>query len=182
MRSYTAQEVAEYVIERCIIKENRIDNLKLQKILFFVWMDYYKKTGRELFKEQFEAWECGPVVYSVYAKYKSFKDQQILPGSKTNLDEKDCTVLAPLIDKYARLKGTDLVRKSHVKNGPWDQVYEYGEKHILIDKESMKKYIDPIGYAEDERDLETIRDITSDPNYKSQCVDSDEFFNLNSAK
>ena len=176
MAKYKASDVSEFIILRCNDIGNKIDDLKMQKMLYFVWMDYFKKTRMELFSDPFEAWECGPVVVSVYNKYKSFGDRSLPYSGRNDISEEDRKILIPFIDKYSALKGSELVRKSHMRNGPWYEVYEYGKKHIVIDRESMKKYTDPKLYAEDEMDLRLIDEITSKPDYKEKCVDSDEFF------
>lgn len=42
---------------------DNITNLKLQKIMFFTYVDYYRKYNEELlFEDQFEAWVYGPVI------------------------------------------------------------------------------------------------------------------------
>ena len=69
---YTAQEVAKYVVSRCCESGRPINNLKLQKMLYFLWIDYYRKTGSMLFEDRMEAWKYGPVIPVVYWKYRSF--------------------------------------------------------------------------------------------------------------
>lgn len=47
-----------------------ITNLKLNKLLYYAQGAYLARTGRPLFNEQIEAWAYGPVVPSIYRKYK----------------------------------------------------------------------------------------------------------------
>ena len=59
--SYTALEIAKYIISTCSKKNRPISNLKLQKLLYFAWIYYYTKTGNGLFHDDICAWQFGPV-------------------------------------------------------------------------------------------------------------------------
>lgn len=60
-------EVAEY-----IIGVMPVDNLKLQKLLYYCQGIHLKVVDTPLFNDVIEAWRYGPVVPSVYHKYKHF--------------------------------------------------------------------------------------------------------------
>lgn len=62
MMWYDAAEVAKFIITECFKSNIAISNLKLQKMLYFLWVDFFKKTGRRLFMDDFCAWQLGPVV------------------------------------------------------------------------------------------------------------------------
>ena len=47
-----------------------ITNLKLQKILYFAQCAYLALYDKPLFEDEVLAWEYGPVISSVYNKYK----------------------------------------------------------------------------------------------------------------
>ena len=75
--TYTANNVAKYLIylaSQEFVGDNKeregITNLKLQKVLYFVQAYYLAKLNRPLFPDNIEAWEYGPVIPSVYRKYK----------------------------------------------------------------------------------------------------------------
>ena len=62
----TALEVADY-----IIKKIPVDNLTLQKLLYYSQATHLVKYDKKpLFHDDIEAWDIGPVVPSVYNKYK----------------------------------------------------------------------------------------------------------------
>lgn len=46
-----------------------MNNLKLQKLMFFAYVEYYKKYKKELFKDDFEAWVYGPVLPDLYYNF-----------------------------------------------------------------------------------------------------------------
>ncbi len=69
MALYPAQYVADYTISYCTRAKKPISNLKLQKMLYFLWVDYYKKTKCELYLDDICAWKLGPVVPNVYYNF-----------------------------------------------------------------------------------------------------------------
>ena len=57
-------------------------NMKLQKMLYYQQGFHLAYFGTPLFEEDIEAWMYGPVVPSVYEKYKGFGQQGIEPDRK----------------------------------------------------------------------------------------------------
>lgn len=47
--AYCAADVAKYIISYCSANKSPVTNLKLQKMLYFVWIDYYTFTKAQLF-------------------------------------------------------------------------------------------------------------------------------------
>lgn len=64
--------VANYIIEYSNKKGYKINNLKLQKLLYFVNVRNILENGAPLFEESMEKWKYGPVVPDVYHEYKRF--------------------------------------------------------------------------------------------------------------
>ncbi|HEL1102533.1 TPA: DUF4065 domain-containing protein, partial [Streptococcus equi subsp. zooepidemicus] len=64
--------VANYIIEYSNKKGYQINNLKLQKLLYFVNVRNILEKGAPLFEESMEKWKYGPVVPDVYHEYKRF--------------------------------------------------------------------------------------------------------------
>lgn len=57
-------------VAKVILCKKSLSHLELQKILFFVAKELITKYDIQLFKEEFESWNYGTVVPSVYHKYK----------------------------------------------------------------------------------------------------------------
>lgn len=77
MAKYTAREIAHYVIDTCTRDGRAISNLQLQKILYFVQLEYCKQAGSLLFADEFEAWQYGPVLPDVYDEYSFFGGMRV---------------------------------------------------------------------------------------------------------
>lgn len=73
MPNLTAQNVANYFLsqvdEEC---GDSISNLKLQKLLYYAQGFQLAMTGGPLFDEPIVNWQHGPVVESLYHRYKQY--------------------------------------------------------------------------------------------------------------
>lgn len=54
-----------------------LTNMKINKLLYYAQGYYLRKYGIPMFADSFEAWDHGPVVPSVYTKYKKYGDNSI---------------------------------------------------------------------------------------------------------
>lgn len=124
----TAEKVANIIVNYANKENKPITNLHLQKILYFVWIDYFIKNDTHLFEDNFEAWKLGPVVRSVYNKYCIYGSNDI-----PSIDNTISKELFVFINKYLGESASSLVNKSHKKNGAWDTVFKdgIGDKNII---------------------------------------------------
>lgn len=54
---YSALEIARYIITECTHRQKPLSNLKLQKILYFIWVDFFRISGRFIFYDDICAWQ-----------------------------------------------------------------------------------------------------------------------------
>ncbi|HEL1045565.1 TPA: DUF4065 domain-containing protein, partial [Streptococcus equi subsp. zooepidemicus] len=64
--------VANYIIEYCNDHNLEINNLRIQKLLYFINARNLVENGSPLFQDKIEKWKFGPVVPKVYHEYKRF--------------------------------------------------------------------------------------------------------------
>lgn len=69
--------VGNSILDRAKKENKDITPMKLQKLIYCLYKEYYKKTGRALFDERFEAWKYGPVLRSVYDAFKKYGSNAI---------------------------------------------------------------------------------------------------------
>ncbi|MBU8583010.1 DUF4065 domain-containing protein [Bacillus paralicheniformis] len=132
-------------VANLFISKKACTHLKLQKLIYFFYCKFVKKYGSRPFDEQFIAWQYGPVVREVYDKYKEYGRQEItlnkeddsediLKGDpfkmsvhskfkKTDFHKKIEDVVTETLEEFGHLYASQLVDITHVKNGPWDKVY-----------------------------------------------------------
>lgn len=125
---YKALDIAKHTINYCIQSQHPISNLKLQKILYYAWIDYYCSTKKELYLDDICAWQLGPVIPEVYYEFcayagrpitRLYNDDIITAGDKEKIDE--------ILSKYLLVAASTLVERSHQKGKPWDLVYQNGD-------------------------------------------------------
>ena len=71
MTKYSALDIAKYIISKCTSDEKPINNLQLQKILYYAQKEFLRVSSA-LFDDEFEAWQFGPVIPSAYYQYCGF--------------------------------------------------------------------------------------------------------------
>ena len=86
---YEALELARYVISECMRRGKPLSNLKLQKILYYVWVNYFRETGRYIFIDDICAWQLGPVIPVVYYEYCSYAGRPISNIYPTGISDQD---------------------------------------------------------------------------------------------
>ena len=74
---YSAQCVANFLINECNRQNVPITNLKLQKLLYFVQGEYVRSYNERLIDDDFYAWQLGPVVPEVYYKFAIYSSSPI---------------------------------------------------------------------------------------------------------
>lgn len=132
---YAAKDIAKYTVNKCIKDHRPISNLQLQKILYFCQKEYNEKTGQALFSDDFEAWQYGPVIPSVYRMFSLFGGMKItrIVYEDIEIDETTKNLIDPIIDKYSNYAAWDLVSMTHRKGDVWDRVFKDGQgnRHLI---------------------------------------------------
>jgi uncharacterized phage-associated protein len=134
----SAGEVAKY-----IIKSLPVDNLKLQKLLYYsqaVHLVLNNKTP--LFPELIEAWDYGPVVPQIYREYKSY-GLEIIPVPQDlnppNLTAGEIVPIDMVLDYYGNMSGVALISQTH-QESPWSQTYHPGWPSAVIPNDLIYEY------------------------------------------
>lgn len=136
---YSVKDVARYIVQTSIENGNPVSNLKLQKMLYYAWVGFYKESGhRYLFKDSLYAWKYGPVVPEVYEEYKRYAGKPILrtvpPG---DMDHETMMFLNRFINENKDATASQLVNLTHRDGYPWSSVYKEGERYTKIPFETI---------------------------------------------
>lgn len=124
--TYSATDLAKYIVTYCYCKQKPVSNLKLQKMLYYAWIEYYKETGRAVFLDDICAWQLGPVVPEVYYTFCAYAGLPITKNFMVKVDEEDEPIINKIIDRYLPISASTLVQKSHTPGNPWFQIYQGG--------------------------------------------------------
>ncbi len=135
---YRAEDVARFVIDECIEEGNPVSNLKLQKILYFMWIDWFKARGEYLFDNKIEGWHFGPLVPDVYRRYRIFLADPIRDTEEHLITSRsDLRLLKKLVRRYNGMALGDLIQESRRDGSPWDRAGRDREPFPEIAKELM---------------------------------------------
>lgn len=147
----TALNVGNNILQRGFAEKIDITPMKLQKLIYFVYREYLKKTNRPLFNERFETWKFGPVIPSVYSKFKNngsnaIREYAYEKGENfyVTVKEESSPVFKSVIDDvwniYKNFDGIVLSSITHADGSAWRKAYESHNPYLLdedICKEEM---------------------------------------------
>lgn len=147
----TALNVSNNFLDRGFKEDIDITPMKLQKMLYFVYRDYLKKTNKVIFNDRFETWKYGPVIPEVYEVFRKYRAK---PIKKFYYEPDEKTVLgvdfskAPIFEdvfnnvwnKCKELSGTQLSSLTHKDGSAWKKAYD-NKKIYLSDEDILKEDI-----------------------------------------
>ncbi|MBI9096056.1 MAG: DUF4065 domain-containing protein [Sphaerochaeta sp.] len=117
-----AMDVARYITGMM-----SVDNLKLQKLLYYSQAVHLIRFDERLFADAIEAWRYGPVVRDVYNHYKKYGFEQI-PNSSAeeeapNLCLEQLESVDLVLGYYGEMSAIRLVNETHSEK-PWKDAYD----------------------------------------------------------
>ena len=119
----TANDVADWFI-------NRVDRdagesmtpLALQKLVFFAQAWHLANLGQPLFADQFEAWAHGPVVRSIFDRFKHLSWEAIpAVNAAKEIKGSASRLLEAVYERYGAYTAKKLEEMTHEKGGPWEK-------------------------------------------------------------
>ncbi len=124
----------------CEISGWRLSNLQLQKMLYMADMNFVGRYGERMINENFEAWDYGPVLPSLYHKAKAFGAKavpNVFWGSTSIRGSREAEMLQEAWDNLQTMTPGELVENTHWFNGAWAKRYVPGVRGITISSEDM---------------------------------------------
>ncbi len=124
----------------CELSGWRLSNLQLQKMLYMADMFFTGQSGSRLLNENFEAWDYGPVLPSLYHQCKPFGSKSVPDVFWGATDIANRPEGAILREAWSNLKEQtpgQLVNNTHWVSGAWNKRYVPGAKGVSISREDM---------------------------------------------
>jgi len=138
----TALAVANFLLTCAKAEEKPLTHLKLQKLIYFCYAWYAGNYEKELFSEDIEAWQYGPVIRKVYLEFvncgsgpitelaedldvRNGKMRLITPTVEGEALQND---LKEVWDRYKDKSAAWLVDASHSAQEPWGLIVEASGK------------------------------------------------------
>lgn len=142
-KEYSGLAIADYFIEKALAENKKITNMSVLKMVYFVQGYGFQILNRRLIKDDFYAWQWGPVEREVYFTFQRYGSQSIAATSgRTNselCEIKRQPEVVEILDKIYQLRGVNpfvLSEQTHVPGGPWSKTQPYQK----IDVDLIRKY------------------------------------------
>lgn len=160
-----ALDLAAHVANRCMDLGMPTTHFKLQKMLYILEVKSLIHSGKSLIDENFEAWEYGPFLRSVYDKYSYMAACEINVRQKTNheLPSDQRNAIINNIDELAGMNLWELAQISMEPNTPWAKVYEK-DAQVKIPNQLIVSYAKALREEIDKESQlnKSVRDISID--------------------
>ena len=146
MNALNAVDVANVIIRVAHETGKTISNMKLQKLLYLAQgIHLALKNDTPLFADSIEAWKYGPVIPSVYHKFKIYFSGDIpvthpFASGTATLDEDQLKLVRKVVDLYGGLSAISLSNFTHLQESPWFSVYNAKTFSAEIPTSSISTY------------------------------------------
>jgi uncharacterized phage-associated protein len=109
--------------------DEQVTNMRLNKLLWYAQGHALATLGKPLFSEEFEAWQYGPVLPSIYHRYKvcgndkiEYIDESFNPNEFASNEE--INLMLAVANEYDQYSTPKLVDLSHATGSPWSQTQQ----------------------------------------------------------
>ena len=152
-RTIKGIDVAKYILSKITCTQ-----LKLQKLVYMCYADYLCETGKELYTDKIYAFKYGPVIDSVYKRYKKYgykpiekEKEDIYSGDVYEMPAKSRILFAEegvakissidkTLKKYGKLSATELVSLTHRSKSPWSKTWKTIFGYSVIEPKTIKEF------------------------------------------
>lgn len=114
---YSADKVAKYLIHRSGELGYHINNLQLQKMLYYTQGCFLAALGHPAFEEDIYAWPYGPVIPPVYFGYSYFLSEPICvnigDGDIDGFSKEEKEIFDYVINRKGGVDAWQLVKDTH---------------------------------------------------------------------
>ena len=140
--AYSVEQIANQLLINAADSGELMTNMKLQKMLYYQQGFHLAYFEAPLFHEEIEAWMYGPVVPSMYEKYKGFGRNGIEPDRTLgfSFERKEEQALFDEVCKvYGAYSAIGLMNMTH-EEMPWKTTpVGEGAEHVIT-KEKMQLF------------------------------------------
>lgn len=151
-RNLNGLDVAKYIISKI-----PCTHLKLEKLTYFCYAEFLCEKKETLFNDIIYAYRLGPIIDSIYKKYrkkpfstlednkKLYNDAEKMSAiksriiaSKNGLEK--LTSIENTLKKYGNYRASELVDLTHKKNSPWYYCEKKETNNKIISDDIILKY------------------------------------------
>lgn len=139
---YQGIEIADYILNYAEQCNYQITNLRLQKILYYIQLNFLKQYDYVIFEDDILAMRHGPCIQSVYDRYHIWGRHSIIKRdhSPFHLKEKEGALIKQVVDACMLLPEYELADRFSKRK--WSMVSDiFCKKRRSDPVECMRKYV-----------------------------------------
>ena len=143
--AYEARALANHLLDIADDLRMPLTHMALHKVAYFAHGWRLAERGEVLVVDDFEAWEHGPVLPSVYAAFKGAGRAAVVGRAETfdpvsqvravargRVSVGDHHFLRDIVKAYGRLNALTLSDMAHRPGGAWDQVWNAKSGRVTL--------------------------------------------------
>lgn len=145
--SYSASLIAYAFVKKGMETGKPVTQMKLQKMVYFAHGYHLAKYGEPLIKEDFEAWQFGPVAPSIYNEFKLYGSDAIRVTDTAKLEAALSTLSPEAIDAInytweatKDISAYKLSNWTHKQDSPWAASYRPNILGTVIPNHDIQSY------------------------------------------
>ncbi len=139
--TYSAVDVAFSLLRHAKAKGKCFSNLQLQKLTYVAHGLSLAIYKRPLVVDDVFAWKYGPVLPSVYFRFKSYGSSVISEQRDVTLDAESEIIVKDVVSQLGDLTGPQLVELTHRTGSPWSQVWDGTHQKVIPDHLIQAHYV-----------------------------------------
>ncbi len=144
---YSAPLIAYAFVKKGLESGKPVTQMKLQKMVYFAHGYHLAKYGEPLIKEDFEAWQFGPVAPSIYNEFNLYGSDPITMEEPARV-EQALRTLSPEASEaidytWEATKDISAYKLSgwtHKRDAPWATAYRPNVPDTVIPNRDIKTY------------------------------------------
>ena len=132
---YSVIDIANFFIKQ------PLSLIKLQKLVYISYGWYWALLQKELFEDEIQAWDNGPVIPIVYFAFKKegYPINVKIPFNDEELIDNPKTILEVVNKSYSDVPSGTIARITHAPGTPWSSIYD-GTRNKEIPKSLIHRY------------------------------------------
>ena len=139
--TYSAIDVAWSLLKHAEQQGKCFSNLQLQKLTYISHGLSLAHFERPLILDDVFAWKYGPVVPSVYFRFKECGSDSITERKEVTLDDDSESIIQDVVSELGHLTAYQLVELTHREGSPWHQVWDGEHKTVIPDSLIQDHYL-----------------------------------------
>jgi uncharacterized phage-associated protein len=159
MERVDARVVANSLLDLADRRAISLSQMQVQKLVYLSHGWHYVACGTSLIRNDFEAWEYGPVVKTLYGALRQYGDAKIdgralwydalrdkWALAAAQLAQPTLDVIERVFDRYGKMSAFQLSSLTHEQGSPWHDVWYstagIGNFGMRIPEQLIREYFD----------------------------------------